>query len=125
IGRDGIDPGAAGGIAIPVGIDGKDLAKLAGIVNLFGLGVEDRTDALAADLNHAIVFVRGLDHGESVFDGVRQGLLAIDVFAGGAGIFENVAMLVVHGGDEDGVNVFAIENGAIVAGGGDAGIVDG
>ena len=31
---------------------------------------------------------------------------------------------MVHGGDEDGVNVFAIENGAIVAGGWDAGIVD-
>jgi hypothetical protein len=34
-------------------------------------------------------------------------------------------MLVVHGGNEYRVNVFAIENGAIVAGGRDAGIVDG
>ena len=66
--------------------------------------------------------MRGFDHGESVFDGVRHGLLAVDVFAGGAGVFEDVAMLVVHGGDEDGVDVFAIEDGAIVAGGGDAGI---
>ena len=34
-------------------------------------------------------------------------------------------MLVVHGGDEDGVDVFAVENGAIVARGRDAGILDG
>ena len=72
-----------------------------------------------------LCFVRGFDHGESVFDGVRHGLLAIDVFAGGAGIFKDVAMLVVHGGDENGVNVFAIENGAIVAGGWDAGVFHG
>jgi hypothetical protein len=52
-----------------------------------------------------------------------HGLFAVDVFAGGAGVFENVAMLVVHGGDENGVDVFAIENGAIVATGGDAGIL--
>src|SRR6201997_630891 len=31
-------------------------------------------------------------------------------------------MLVVHGGDENGVDVFAIEDGAIVAAGGNAGI---
>ena len=68
--------------------------------------------------------MRGFDHGESVFDGVRHGLLAVDVFAGGAGVFEDVAMLVVHGGDEDGVDIFAIENGAIVARGRDAGIFD-
>ena len=125
VGRNGIDPGAAGRIAVPVSVDGEDFAEFAGIVNLFGLGVEDGTDALAADRDHAIVFVRGLDHGESVFDGVRHGLLAVDVFAGGAGIFEDVAVLVVHGGDQDGVDILAIENGAIVAGGWDAGILDG
>jgi hypothetical protein len=72
-----------------------------------------------------LVFVRGFDHGESVFDGVRHGLLAVNVFAGGAGVFENAAVVVVHGGDQDGVNIFAIEDGAIVAGGRDAGILDG
>ena len=34
-------------------------------------------------------------------------------------------MVVVHGGDEDGVDIFAIEDAAIVAGGGDAGVLDG
>ena len=32
---------------------------------------------------------------------------------------------MVHGGDQDGVDVFAVENRAIVAGGGNAGILDG
>jgi hypothetical protein len=36
-----------------------------------------------------------------------------------------VAVVVVHGGDQDGVDVFAIEDAAIVAGGGNAGILDG
>ena len=68
--------------------------------------------------------MRGFDHGESVFDGVRHGLLAVNVFAGGAGIFEDVAVLVVGGGDEDSVDVFTIEDGAIVPRGRDAGVVD-
>jgi hypothetical protein len=125
VGRHGINPGAAGRIAVPVGVDGEDFAEFAGIVNFFGLGVEDGTDALAADGDHALIFLRGFDHGESVFDSVRHGLLAVDVFAGGAGVFKNAAMVVVHGGDEDRVDVLAIENGAIVAGGGDTGVADG
>ena len=124
VGRNGLDPGAAGGIAVPVSVDGEDLAELAGIVNLFGFGVKDGADTLAADCDHAIGFVGGFDHGESIFDGVRHWLLAIDVFAGGAGVFEDVAMLVVHGGDEDGVDVFTIEDGTIVARGWDVGILD-
>ena len=34
-------------------------------------------------------------------------------------------MLMIHGGDNDGVNVLAVENGAVVASGRDARIVDG
>src|SRR5438045_6757502 len=115
VGRNGIDPGAAGGIAIPVSVDGSDFAELAGIVNLLGFGVEDRTDALAADRDHALVLVRGVDHRESVFDGVRHRLLAIHIFAGRDRVFEVVAMLVVHGGDQDRVNIVAVENAAVVA----------
>src|ERR1035438_4103670 len=117
--------GAAGRIAVPVCVDGEDFAEFAGIVNLFGFGVEDGADALAADGDHALIFLRGLDHGESVFDEVRHGLLAIDVFAGGAGVFEDAAVVVVHGGDEDGVDILAIEDGAVVAGGGDVRVLDG
>ena len=125
IGWNGVNPGSARRVAVPVGVDGEDFAEFAGIVNLFGFGVEHGADALAADADHPIVFVGGFEHGEPVFDGVRHRLLAVDVFAGGAGVLKNVTMLVVHGGDEDGVDVFAVENGAIVAGRGDAGILDG
>ena len=69
--------------------------------------------------------MRGFDHGEPVFDGVRHGLLAVHVFAGGAGVFEDAAVVVVHGGDDDGIDVFAVEDGAVVASGEDAGIPDG
>ena len=68
--------------------------------------------------------MRGFDHGEAFFHGVRHGLFAVDVFAGGAGVFKNVAVLVVHHGDDDGVDIFAVENGAIVASGGNVGIAD-
>ena len=122
VGRNGIDPGAAGRVAIPVSVDGEDFAQFAGIVNLFRFRVEHGTHALAADSDHAFMFLRGFDHGESVFDEMRHRLLAVDVFAGSAGVFEDVAVLVIHSGDEDGVDVFAVENGAVVAGSRDAGI---
>src|SRR5207245_7590282 len=98
---------------------------LAGVEDLFRLGIKDGTDALAADSDHAFIFLRGLDHGESVFGGMRHRLLAIDVFAGGTGILKDLEMVVIHGGDQDGVDVLAVENRTIVAGGGDAWIVYG
>src|ERR1700722_2504700 len=55
---------------------------------------------------------------------MRHGLFAVDVFAGGAGVFEDVAMLVVGDGDNNGIDVFAIEDGAIFAGDVDAGVTD-
>ena len=63
------------------------------------------------------MLVRGFHHGESVFHGVRHRLLAVNVFAGGACVFENVTVLVVHGGNQDRVNVLAVENLAVVADG--------
>ncbi len=37
VGRNGIDPCAAGGVAVPVGIDGENFAELAGVVDFFAL----------------------------------------------------------------------------------------
>ena len=54
---------------------------------------------------------------------MRHGLLAIDIFAGRDSVFEDVAMLVVHGGDQDRVNILAVENAAVVAYGFDVGIL--
>ena len=56
---------------------------------------------------------------------VRHRLFAVDVFAGGDSVFEDVAVLMVHGGDQDGVYIFAIKDRAVVAGRRDAGILDG
>ncbi len=103
----------------------KTSPSFAGVVNLFRLGVENGTDALAADADHALVLVRGLHHGETIFYRMRHGLFAVDVFAGGDGVFEDVPMLVIHGRDQDGVDIFAIEDRAIVAGRWNAGIFDG
>lgn len=52
---------------------------------------------------------------------VRHGLLAVDVFAGVDAIENDAAMLEVGDCNDDGVNVFAIEQLAVVAGSGDVG----
>ncbi len=89
--------------------------ELAGGVNLARLLVKNGTDALAADLQDAVVLLRGGDHGEAVVNRVGERLLAIDVFARGAGVHHDPAMLVVGDGDDDGVHVFAIEDLFVVA----------
>ncbi len=70
------------------------------------------------------MLVRRFHHGESVFDGMRHRFLAVDVFAGGAGVFEDLAVIVIHGGDQDGIDILAIKDRAIVACRGDARIID-
>ena len=70
---------------------------------------------MAADLHNAIRLVRGIDHGETIIDGVRHWLLTIDIFAGGTRVHENPPMLVVGYGNNDCVNIFAIENFFVVA----------
>src|SRR5712671_5726934 len=57
--RNGVNPGAAGAVAVPESFDGRDFSQLAGVVDLFGFGVEDRADALAAHLDHALVLLGG------------------------------------------------------------------
>src|SRR5581483_2333903 len=51
----------------------------------------------------------------SIFYGVRHGFLAVNVFAGGAGVLEDVPVLVVHGSNQDRVNILPVKNPAIVA----------
>jgi len=48
---------------------------------------------------------------------------AVDIFAGGDCVEGYAAMEMVAGGDDDGVDVFAIEERAVVAGGGNVGAV--
>src|SRR5580693_3038073 len=63
--RDGINPGPAGAVAVPIRLDRGHLAELARVVDLFGFGIKNRANALAADLDDAIGLVRGFDHRET------------------------------------------------------------
>ena len=114
--RDGVDPRSAGRIAIPVGLDAIHISELAGIVDFFGMGVEDGGDTLAPDLHDAVGLLCGVNHGEAVFHVVGHGLFTVDVFAGSAGIHENSAMLMVGCCDEDGVDILTVENLFVIAG---------
>src|SRR5260370_6509661 len=93
--RNGIDPGPARRIAVPVGLNVTHLTELARIINFLSLGINNGADSLASNLHNPVALLRGFDHGESVFYGVRHWLFAIDVFACSSGIYENFAMLMV------------------------------
>ena len=77
--RDGVVPGADGGVAVPAGGDHVELADGSGGEEFFGLGVDDGADALAADLKDAVGGVGGVDdlgavgveRGSSAFRGRR------------------------------------------------------
>src|ERR1700693_54885 len=59
----GVDPGPAGRVAVPIGFDLKHVTQLSRVGDLLGFGIEDRTHPLAADLNHAAGLVCSIDHG--------------------------------------------------------------
>jgi hypothetical protein len=61
------------------------------------------------------VLVRSFDHGESVFDVVRHGFFAVDIFTGGAGVDKDSAMLVVGDRNDHGVDIFAVEDFFVIA----------
>src|SRR5271169_2929575 len=113
--RNGINPGAAGGVAVPVGLNAAHFAELAGGINLSGLLVEDRADALATDLQDAVVLLRSGDHSETLVHGMGERLLAIDVFAGSEGVHHDAAVLMISYRNDHGVDVLAIEDLFIVA----------
>ena len=117
VGWDRIHPGAARVVAVDPGLDGRHLPESAARVDLPGLGEYDPAAALAAYLHDAVVLFRRARHGEAFLDRVRHGLFAIDVLAGGAGVFHDLRVPVVRRGDDHEVHVLAVENGAVVLGG--------
>src|SRR5437667_4865450 len=92
--RNGIDPGSARRIAVPMGLDMTHLAELARIINFLSLGINNGADPLASHLHDAVALLRSIDHRESIFYGMRHRLFAIDIFAGSASVYENFAMLM-------------------------------
>ena len=114
---DGVVPGADGGVAIPVGGDHVEFADGSGGEELFCLGVDDGADALAADLDDAVGGVSGCDDLGAVRVDVDHGLFEVDVFACAHGVDGGLLVPMVGCGDDDGVDVFAGEDLAVVAGG--------
>src|SRR5882762_4971448 len=62
VGRNRIDPGAGGGVAVIRGANHRDLAELAGEDQIFGLTIAVGADALAADLHDPAGIARSIDN---------------------------------------------------------------
>jgi len=90
-------------------------------MELFGFQVEDGADALAADLEDAVGGADGVDDFGAVGVDVDHGFFEVDVLAGFEGVDGGLFVPVVGGGDEDGVDVLAGEDLAVVAGGEEVG----
>jgi hypothetical protein len=80
-----------------------------------GLLKERRTAALGADGDHAFGAADGLDHPVALLDGVAHRFFDVDVLAGFDGVDHHLGVPVVGGGDEDGVDVLAFQQAAVVA----------
>ena len=72
---------------------------------------------LRADLHDSLVLPGRVHHRSPFDDVVRQRLFGVHVLAGGAGGNEDVGMPVVRRADDDGVDVFAVDNLAEVLNG--------
>ena len=82
VGRDRVDPGAAGRVAVVGRANHRDLPELAGLDEIPRRRVDGRADPLAADLQHAVVPLDGGDELEAFVDRVGHRLLDVDVLAG-------------------------------------------
>ena len=71
---------------------------------------------LAAHLHPAVVLSHCIDDLEAFLNFVRHRLFAIDILAGGAGVFHDLRVPVVHGRHNDKIDVLAVENSAVVFG---------
>ena len=120
VGRNGILPGAFGGVAMVRHADHVDFAERAAGDQFLGLGGECGRLCLAANLQHPAGVFGGGDDARAFLQRPRHGLFDVDVFAGREGVKDDLLVPVVRRGDDDGVNVFVIEYGAIVANGLDA-----
>ena len=88
--------------------EGAFLDQLCRFLERFALPLLD------AHRHDAIVLARGLDGFPARFDLVRQRFLDVDVLAGGARLDRDRAVPVVGRGDENGVDVLALEQPLVV-----------
>jgi hypothetical protein len=98
----------------PVGADQGHLAEAAVVDLLAGLREVLPTALLQSDLHHALGIVHGGNQRSGLFHRMGDGLFAVDVFAGAHRGDGDGHMPVVGRADHDGVDVFAIEDLAVV-----------
>ena len=108
--RHGVVPGADGRVAIPARGHHIQLADGAGGEQLLCLGIDHRAYALASDLDDPVVGARGLDHLRPVGIQMDHRLLAIDILAGLHGVHGDLLVPMVGRADDDGIDVFALQN---------------
>ena len=111
--------GASGGGAAlvvlpPVGADLHDAAEAAALDEINGVAEVRPTALLHAALEDLLAGADCFGEGFAFFNGVGDGLLEVDVFARGEGVDGHFDVMVVGSGDEDGVDVFVVEDGAVV-----------
>ena len=94
------------------------LAQASRGVDLRGLFVDNVADALAAGLEDALAGLDCFHHGQPVGYVVRHGLLAVDILAGGNDIEHHAAVLEIGDGHDHGVHILAIQQRAVILGGG-------
>jgi hypothetical protein len=115
--RNGIVPRANGGITVPVRGHHIELTDRARGEQFFGLGINDGADTLAANLQDAVHGAGGLDHLRPIAVQMNHWLLAIHVLARLHRVDGSLLVPMVRGGDEDGVDVLARKDLAVIAGG--------
>ena len=86
---------------------------------LLRLGINHRAHALASDLDDPVGRVCSLDHLRPVGIQMDHRLLAINILAGFHCVHGDLLVPMVGRADDDGVDVFALQNLAVVAGGKD------
>src|SRR5208283_1926547 len=101
VGRNGIDPGAGGGVAVVRGADHGDLAEPAGLDRLAGLALQHGAHAVAAHLHDAAGGAGGGGDLDPFRAAESERLLAVDVFARVQGVQHHAAVPVVGCGDHD------------------------
>ena len=112
--RDGVLPGADGRVAIVASLDRIDGADGAVGDQLASLVVEDRAGVLAADLEDSAGLFLGGDDVVPLGHLVDHGFLAIDGLAGLHRINGHPRVPVVRHADEDGVDIVAVQDLAVV-----------
>ena len=106
---------ADGGTGVESGtVDPEDSAVLAGLEVAGGFFDRGAGALLRAGLDDAVIFAGGGDHLAAFPNAVAYGLFDIDMLAGLTGPDGHEGVPVVWGGDDKGVDVFAVEDFANV-----------